>query len=419
MYNSPGALRVESTSADSHIYTVDRVVRDKRDFSRQACALTSTEELDTWRKNGKCANNSTTPNLTNAYTALYSTFVFGRRVQYPMFRQAWIVPEARTSRYKSTAQLGRGVIFQLQTKTIYDLSGGCCIPKDEMHKPGDSIRVHSQQIDSPPETDVSVWRMPVVLSHSHCCGTFYHVVAESLTRFLIALTTFKDLDVLFMVPNTPELTLKMLGPIVAASNSQVTWKANTSNIQQFIAMPPSPFETQRIDGIFAELRRFFVSIHSPSGCVTRVTERVTPVLLVLERSNGKRNVVNLQELFKMLQQTYSHVKVIHMNTTQVSQMSVHATQCVLSNFCGMVSGHGGQLTNMFFLPNNSFVAELVSRQQYGRVYGRMAHRLGLSYASFEDQVIKLDRGHASDVYITDVDLVVQKLGVMIDRHCKL
>jgi hypothetical protein len=298
---------------------------------------------------------------------------------------------------------GRGVVVDVTTATVYDVSNGGPVPGHrDVYEAGDVLHV-----------PIAVHNgIVAVVSQYHTSG-FYHAVMETPMRLMYArgLALAGEVDVLmpalafeckqrpyvsaavanlgFDVPKHGDEEIKHPAGSAAVSATRSAARERKHarvllrlhSVADLVLVPPERHVAVR--RMMAALRAAMLET-APSGeqcdASARPEQPRPPFIVVLHRPAGQRDVTNLRELTALARAAHPLVRFVEVSDEQQRNMTAGDFACAFRDACGLVSGHGAGLSHMVYLSPRAHVMEIARpRQVWARHYEPMALALGLKY----------------------------------------
>jgi capsular polysaccharide biosynthesis protein len=397
VFNFSGSLRRINSASNNDMSRVSISQVHAQFRPEQSCQVFSVEQLRAWQSSGSCNSSEiVTP------TAYWIEPFLHTPVPFIFIRNAFVL-------------VGRGVVMDIESKTVFDLNGGCCLQTAKKYEA-------NMTMDSPRHINsfsTEGLEIVVLIAHSHCCGSYYHLLAETLPRVLAAAAIFQEVPLTSFRFDNPLSDTSFLHKAfarvreVAQLDSQSLHWHSEELVYPLLMLPPIHTKLKQNKNVNQMIRELLTL--TSESCAPRT--RGSKKLIMLRRS--RRAVLNFGELVAAINELEISIDLIYVDADDVAKLSIHETACLFKDACGLVSGHGGQITNVLYLPENAFVVELVVSEQNGRVYGGLSASLNLKYTSTEEYMTReaQSAGHYANAYITDVRKVANMVHDLIMHHC--
>ena len=334
----------------------------------------------------------------------------------------------------------RGVVMDLYTQTVYDVSGGCCrdpskYGEAKLFSPGELYHVQ--------ESITLSHRPLIVLAHSHDTS-YYHYVVELMGRLALFRDLFDE-----WIQNSADFYVRgensfqalylnlMLCQSMLAQNAASCYADRRqsdifhSKIFSTVLLPPAP--RQRDDLLTQSIMLRLTESACPEP--ERNSTQVKAKFVVIKRKGMKRAVVNLEDFVKLLRETYADdIDFVLVKDEMLSKMSIEDYAKLFCNANGIMGGHGAGMSNMLWLrpPLSSLgkhVIEIIREDQIGaHYYPELAGHLGCEYttvravlntASFNaiNAPVKLDDLCVAEKSLRGVFLPLVSSGRPISNRC--
>jgi hypothetical protein len=316
------------------------------------------------------------------------------RDAYVLQQAAGVLPwESHREPRKGPLCGGRGVVVDVTTATVYDVS--CSPGLDDSYSAGDVLHV--------PE---AVHRRPVAAVSQRHTITFFHAVMETPIRLMYArgLALAGQVDVLFPAQRCnlqpySKNALAALGFDLPLHGNDAALQVRTDTphaprqrepqrvlthlhaAADIVLVPPS--WSVAVRGMLPAMR--VVALEGLTGngqCGTSAdpTALFRPYIMVLHRQSGSRDVVNLSTLVAHTRAAHPRVEFRDLLDLHQRNMTAKDYACAFQSACGLVSGHGAGLSHMMYLSPGAHVVEVGRPQQSGmRLFRTMASALSLVY----------------------------------------
>jgi hypothetical protein len=293
--------------------------------------------------------------------------------------------------YKRSFCGGRGVVVDVTTATVYDVSnGGPVRGHIDVYEAGDVLQV-----------PIAVHKGIVAeVSQYHTRG-FYHAVTETPVRLMYArgLALAGEVDVLvpalafeckrqpyvraavanlgFDMPKHGDEEIKQSAGSAAVSATRSAARERKHarvllrlhSVADLVLVPPERHVAVR--RMMAALRAAMLET-APSGeqcdASTRPERPRPPFIVVLHRPAGQRDVTNLREVTALARAAHPLVRFVDVSDEQQRNMTACDLACAFRDACGLVSGHGAGLSHMVHLSPRAHVMEIVRRPQFRARY---------------------------------------------------
>ncbi len=120
-----------------------------------------------------------------------------------------------------------------------------------------------------------------------------------------------------------------------------------------------------------------------------------------------RKVTNEQDLTQMLEK-YGFKTVYMEDFSFIEQLSI------AHNAKFIIAPHGAGITNAMFMPNNSTLIEMVSKDWGGETcFGKMSENIAINYHKFECQQTSQDKTAWQSDIVVDIPLLEKKLSTIL------
>jgi capsular polysaccharide biosynthesis protein len=235
--------------------------------------------------------------------------------------------------------------------------------------------------------------------HDNFSNNYYHWLTECLPRYLFAQGEIKDHVVL-----VPEKFKRYSFIIESLNLLGIEFTFFNQNESVLV----SELVLTSLIGRVAEYRPELLFLLRNKFNVPDLATQVPPKMIYIRRKPAKaRNILNESEVVKVMDE-------YNIESHFFEEYSLKEQMEIMNKTVFLVSIHGAGLTNMLFMPQNSFILEFRNEFDEGyspSCYFNLASELGLNY------YYTTNKGTAPKTNQADYEIDIIKLKVALNEIC--